>query len=268
MLRSTRLALACGLAVFLIPDAAYAAGLPAGREGVPYHATTPVPQGTLPTGLTWQAGALAGTPTTSGVFDLTVDGAPDNLLVVNPTQRVLSFAGHTWRVPGFQQADPYTHVLTTYLPLWYVNKMLDVFSIAGSWHDPLWAWSTSLGTSPVVTLTGHGPTTIAVNGMTWESLPSEVRTDPYSHVKTTYVAIWYVMQVLKNLNVTSTWDGTTWTLTTPKVLNVGSAGPGVVTAPINLPVGQLPEVPWAALLPLSGLATLVGLRRVWPKAVK
>lgn len=37
--------------------------------------------------------------------------------------------------------------------------------------------------------------------------------DPSTEKNTTYMSIWYVMQLLNKLSIGNSWNGTTWTLT-------------------------------------------------------
>ena len=37
--------------------------------------------------------------------------------------------------------------------------------------------------------------------------------DRFTYNNTTYMPIWYVMQLLNKLSISSSWNGTTWTLT-------------------------------------------------------
>ena len=52
-----------------------------------------------------------------------------------------------------------------------------------------------------------------VNGKIIRNVNGFYAKDPQTGVETTYMPIWYVMQVLKTLDITSSWNGTTWILT-------------------------------------------------------
>lgn len=51
---------------------------------------------------------------------------------------------------------------------------------------------------------------------------------------TTYMPIWYVMQMLKDLHISSTWDGHNWRLSTPGQTQESNAQPSVGTTHIYL----------------------------------
>lgn len=54
----------------------------------------------------------------------------------------------------------------------------------------------------VITMKGHA-----------SIVPGLVQTDPTHGNKTTYMPIWYLMQVLNKLSLGSSWNGTIWMLT-------------------------------------------------------
>ena len=77
---------------------------------------------------------------------------------------------------------------------------------------------------------------IYYNNSLTESLDDLTATDPWSNNATTFMPIWYVMQVLTNkLNVQSQWDGNTgqWHITTPSGMSIGS----LPTVPANSSAG-------------------------------
>jgi hypothetical protein len=105
---------------------------------------------------------------------------------------------------------------------------------------------------------------IYYNGSLTESLDDLTATDPWSNNATTFMPIWYVMQVLTNkLNIQSQWNGVTgqWHITTPTGMNIGSlptvqanSGTGVKSLYVD---GQLVET-FPALAykdPKSGVLT-------------
>ena len=88
------------------------------------------------------------------------------------------------------------------------------------------------------------PTTerqILWNGQREQVAHGFVAKDPASGVMTTYMPIWYLMQVLKQQGITSSWNGKVWNMTasgssfTPNLTNV-TAGKGTYQIEIN---GQL-----------------------------
>ncbi|WAH38808.1 hypothetical protein [Alicyclobacillus dauci] len=103
---------------------------------------------------------------------------------------------------------------TMYLPIYYVMSALQsAYGIHSSWNGRVWQMESSVSTisSPVSHL-GSGNVMIEVNGINVSAVRSVVAADPATpgHSMTTYVPIYNVMQVLKRLNLISTWDGQTW----------------------------------------------------------
>jgi len=71
---------------------------------------------------------------------------------------------------------------------------------------------------------------MTLNGMKVASSARIVAPDPASHVNTTYVPVWYVMQVLKRLSFESDWNGQTWSMVdlqplADAILNTQAASP-------------------------------------------
>lgn len=54
--------------------------------------------------------------------------------------------------------------------------------------------------------------TISLNGQTNEQVPGVVGIDLVHGNKTTYMPIWYVMQILNQAGVHSDWTGSMWAL--------------------------------------------------------
>jgi hypothetical protein len=211
--------------------------LASGQIGVSYTATlsatggvTPytwsLTSGTLQPGLTLdgQTGVIHGTPTGTGRDSLVLTVTdPDgqtastsvDLIVVPKDQRVLAFDGKQWTVPDVVQTDPYSKHVTTYMPVWYIDKMLKTYGISTTWDAGTWGWQTppALSVDRTQGVQGRGPVHLSINGTLVEKLPSVVAKAPYSGVDTTYVAIWNVFEALKQVGLTSTWNGTAWTLT-------------------------------------------------------
>ncbi|WDL95644.1 InlB B-repeat-containing protein [Alicyclobacillus sp. ALC3] len=52
------------------------------------------------------------------------------------------------------------------------------------------------------------------------------------HNRTTYVPIWYVMQLLKPMGIDSTWNGTLWHMTTTAAVDLANISPGSGTSAI------------------------------------
>ena len=77
--------------------------------------------------------------------------------------------------------------------------------------------------------TQYQPTHIILNGTVVTSPQHTTAIDPSTHQKTSFVPIYYAMEVLKKLGITSTWDGTTWSLSVPSSLNPDLSNPTTET---------------------------------------
>lgn len=116
---------------------------------------------------------------------------------------------------------------TTYMPIWYVENALKKAGISANWSHGIMYFNTSDHGS-LVRSQGHGKNAIDINGIPVERVNAIVAKDPSDHKNTTYMPIWYVMQALKQMNIQSKWDGTSWFLT-------GSAKVKQTTSPQTLP---------------------------------
>lgn len=94
---------------------------------------------------------------------------------------------------------------------------------------------------------------------------------------TTYVAIWYVMQMLQAFGVQSTWNGHTWAITSP-VTPSSALSTYIGRGPINITLNQMPigqATPLYALNPqghfttylpmadIADMATSLGVQNTW-----
>ena len=103
---------------------------------------------------------------------------------------------------------------TTYLPIWYVTPILDKMGIKSTWDGHHWALTLPSTMHPDLSNlpSGSAPDTISLNGVVVAKDTIAVYNDPSSHQPTTFVPIWYLMQVLNRLQAKSSWDGTSWGL--------------------------------------------------------
>lgn len=115
---------------------------------------------------------------------------------------------------------------TTYVPIWYVMNLLKSFSITSTWNSGVWSLRTpsSMVVSPKELTTGTGQSAIRLNGKTIARVPTFVDVDPASGRNTTFMPIWYVMQLLDELGYTNGWNGTTWTISTAAAAQSFSQG--------------------------------------------
>lgn len=124
-------------------------------------------------------------------------------------QKRLIFNGAVLSTPmGFTLSN------TAYLPIWYVTPLLDKMGVKSTWDGHHWALTLPSSMHPDLSHlpTGSAPDTISLNGVVVAKDTIAVYNDPSSHQPTTFVPIWYLMQVLDRLQAQSSWDGTSWGL--------------------------------------------------------
>ncbi len=123
----------------------------------------------------------------------------------------------TEKVLAFNQkivSKPYGFVYkgTTYLPIWYMMQALDKLKIRSTWAAHSWSLTPpgkgKLNTGNVKAGSGSG--SIYVNGQLVQRVNQVTARDPNSGRQTTYMPVWYIMQVLQRLHVNSKWNGTAW----------------------------------------------------------
>lgn len=101
---------------------------------------------------------------------------------------------------------------TTYMPIWYVKPVLDKLGISSTWNGKNWnlilpsAMKADLSNLP----TGSSPDTISINGVVVARDSAIAYPDPSTQRPTTFVPIWYLMQVLNRIQAVSKWNGTSW----------------------------------------------------------
>jgi uncharacterized repeat protein (TIGR02543 family) len=179
-------------------------------------------QGTLPSGfsLNAQPGELTGTPSKSGVYKATVEATDAagltttqtfSIDILRPDEREIMWNGQIKNVPAFVGNDGGSQ--TTYMPIWYVMQLLKPMGIQSKWNGTSWHMTTSVPLDWSNVIPGHGKTGIYLNGVLVLEVNTKVEDDPWTNRLTTYMPIWYVMQLLERVGLTSTWDGITWTVT-------------------------------------------------------
>jgi hypothetical protein len=208
-----------------------------GKPGQPFQTTLTVTGGTGP--YTWSiaAGALPSglhlDPVAGVISGSTLYGKPVVLTVqatdaagkvvtqqvvidvVPQGQREMVWQSSNLRaanVPALVGKDAGTD--TTYMPIWYVMQMLKSFGANSTWDGHSWHVTASTNVAPNPK-SGKGNMGIYVNGKLVQMANGIYAVDPNSKNKSTFMPIWYVQQLMKALNITNTWDGTTWTVTLP-----------------------------------------------------
>lgn len=133
-------------------------------------------------------------------------------------QMQLQVDGTTINTPyAIAQSDGYN--LTTYVPIYYVDRALSKVGYQVKWDGVTKTWSltttdTSLDFSG--NTVGAGNTEITVNGKIIKKLYSVVNRDPDGGAYTTYVPIYYVTPLFQAVGATAVWNGDTriWSITT------------------------------------------------------
>ncbi|SHJ88924.1 peptidoglycan-binding protein [Alicyclobacillus tolerans] len=145
---------------------------------------------------------------------------------IQMVKKTISFSGNVI-------STPYSFVEngTTYMPLWYVGQALKAAGIAGTWKPGEWSlqapsnMTAKLSNLPSVPKTLPPNTAIVkLNGQAVLVVPTSVQVDPDSNSPTTYVPIWYIQQVLKRVNLQTTWNGSEWSIPAPSATSPSSSG--------------------------------------------
>ncbi|QSO51242.1 InlB B-repeat-containing protein [Alicyclobacillus curvatus] len=132
------------------------------------------------------------------------------VLKVKPNQRVITLTGHANIVPAVVKRDAGTP--TTYMPIWYVMQMLHSTGIQSQWNGNTWELWTGANTDLSNVQVGRGNASIYLNGTLVQKVNTTTAVDPSTMKPTTYMPIWYLEQILDRVGLTSTWNGTTWTV--------------------------------------------------------
>jgi len=190
--------------------------------GGPSPYTWSVEAGALPAGMTLNSatGVLQGNPTSHGQGQVTIqvkDAAGDTATevlswdVLMPYERRVLLNGESMNVPGLVRNDGGT--LTTYMPIWYVMQMLKPLGITSTWTGKDWFLTQAGQPNLANPSVGSGSINIYLNGTMVQKVNTVAAPDPSTNRPTTYMPIWYVMQLLNRLGLHSGWNGTTWTIT-------------------------------------------------------
>ena len=115
-------------------------------------------------------------------------------------------------VPGI------VHDNTTYVPIWYVSQTLESLGFTYKWDGSHWSLKTPSSIHPNLyhVNPGHGNMEISLNGTVVYRVNGIVALD--SGHETTFMPIWYVMQVLDRCGFSSSWDGTNWNISGPHAI--------------------------------------------------
>lgn len=112
---------------------------------------------------------------------------------------------------------------TTYLPIWYVMQLANALHIQNKWNGQTRIWNfTDTAYQGAV----QSPRTLAANAMAifvggqpvFQNLPRIVSQDPRTGYLTTYMPVYFIMQLFTHLGFANTWNGTQWNVQTPPPL--------------------------------------------------
>lgn len=122
---------------------------------------------------------------------------------------------------------------TTYMPLTAVMQLMAKLQLHNHWNgvsrvwdvtDPQYSANTSTLRLPTV---GHLTITVNHNPVV-DNVIRLVRKDPRTGQFTTYVPIYYVMQLLKRLSIQNQWNGAAWTVQAGSTTTTASTDTGSV----------------------------------------
>ncbi|GMA56332.1 glycosyl hydrolase family 18 (putative chitinase) [Alicyclobacillus sacchari] len=120
----------------------------------------------------------------------------------------ISYSGHTAHVYKIIQDK------TTYMPVYYVMQALNEFGCTNEWNGSSWLFSVpnpqSIDWDNLVI--GSGKVALYVNGRLVSMVNPIVAIDPNSGKPTTYIPVWYVMQMLQRAGIACAWNGSLWSL--------------------------------------------------------
>ncbi|MBX6353426.1 MAG: peptidoglycan-binding protein [Thermoflavifilum sp.] len=116
---------------------------------------------------------------------------------------------------------------TTYMPIAYVMTVIAELGYQSTWDGTTWSITAPPGTPIDLSnmAKSSGPGAIRLNGTVVCRLPKLVLPDPRWHNATTWMPIWNIMMALQRVGIGSSWDGTTWSMTTPPPISVTVAPP-------------------------------------------
>ncbi|QSO52704.1 hypothetical protein JZ785_01845 [Alicyclobacillus curvatus] len=130
-----------------------------------------------------------------------------NPVILTPDQRVIAWSGQTTIVPVMVKNN------TTYMPIYYLMNLLNSLGVKSTWNGQQWNLTTSTQVDVSNIHAGTGDTSIYVNNTLVQKANALIASDPSSGKPTTYLPIWYLMQLMKRMGLQSTWNGTTWNVT-------------------------------------------------------
>ncbi|QSO45480.1 hypothetical protein [Alicyclobacillus mengziensis] len=119
---------------------------------------------------------------------------------------------------------------TSWIPIYYLQNALRQVGIQNTWNGNTWNLQVPSGADlsnlPRYQAPSSGSMAIAINGTVVQYAPRIIYKDLSGTEQTTYVPIWYLMQVMTRMNIGHSWDGTNWRTTESQPSNGGGTGSG------------------------------------------
>jgi len=108
---------------------------------------------------------------------------------------------------------------TSWLPIWYLFGVLSKLHIRSTWDGRHWNLELPSGLHANLANRPHGSlnsseVSMEINGIPVEVAPRFAHRDVSGHAVTSYIPIWYLMQVLQRMGIASTWNGRIGSMTT------------------------------------------------------
>lgn len=118
-------------------------------------------------------------------------------------QRAILLNGHYEVIPALVRHK------TTFMPIWYLGYALKQIGYTYYWNGKVWRITTpaTVKLDRFKSKPGKGTMGIELNGTLVERVTGIVAQDPNTNELTTYMPIWYLMQALKRVGVSTTWNG-------------------------------------------------------------
>jgi mannosyl-glycoprotein endo-beta-N-acetylglucosaminidase len=182
-------------------------------------------------------GTASGPGTTGATGTTTTGGSLSGLGASSPTSTntavpIANLKLHiTVADKGFSNPSGFVYNGTTYMPLWYIQQALEKIGIHSTWNDKTWDLTppASIKVNLNNIQAGSGSKSISIQSQVIYQVNPIVAIDPNSNGETTYMPIWYVIQVLNRLGISSTWSNQTWNLPALSGQGSGTSGSGSST---------------------------------------
>ena len=155
-------------------------------------------------------GTSTSTSTTTSTTSTTTTTTPAIKLGVN--QRAILLNGKVIIVPVVVKYH------TTYMPIWYVGQALQQLGDNYQWNGRDWRITTPSSIFPDYSKLSPGKGTMAIylDGKLVQRVTGIYAIDPSTQRMTTYMPIWYVMQMLKRVDLNTVWNGKEWSFPASK----------------------------------------------------